>query len=257
MTAWLLLLAALTLWSQSVLAAVDPAQFTYRQQIGSRLSLDLPLHDETGRDTTFRQLFGVRPVILALGYFHCPNLCGVVRADVTDAVLHSDLQSDDYTLVVLSIDTTETAEDASRAEQQDLQRAGAATLHAPWHYLTGDDASIRQVEQDVGFNARFDAAARQFLHPAGLVFLTPDGTISSYLLGVGYQPGDVQAGVRRAQIGAVAQAASPVLLICFHYDPHTGRYTLSILKLLELACALTVATVGGLIALATYRERQS
>jgi protein SCO1/2 len=257
MMAWLLLSAVLTLWSQSGWAAVDPTQFIYRQQIGNRLSLDLPLHDETGRDTTLRHLFGARPVILALGYFHCPNLCGVVRADVTDAVLHSGLQSDEYNMVALSIDPAETAKDASAAEQQDRARAGAASLHAPWHYLTGDDASIRQVEQDVGFNARFDAAARQFLHPAGLVFLTPDGTISSYLLGVGYQPGDVQAGVRRAHIGAVAQAASPVLLICFHYDPHTGRYTLSILKVLELACALTVATVGGLIALATYRERQT
>src|SRR5262245_65242761 len=37
---------------------------------------------------------------------------------------------------------------------------------------------------------RFDAETRQFMHPVGIVFSTPSGKISSYLLGVGYQPSD-------------------------------------------------------------------
>jgi protein SCO1/2 len=46
-----------------------------------------------------------------------------------------------------------------------------------------------------------------------------------------------------------------VLLLCFHYDPATGRYTLAVTRLVQLACALTVLTVGGTIALALRRER--
>ena len=37
----------------------------------------------------------------------------------------------------------------------------------------------------------------------------------------------------------------PVLLLCFHIDPTTGRYTLAIMKVLRLAAGLTVLTVGG------------
>jgi protein SCO1 len=46
----------------------------------------------------------------------------------------------------------------------------------------------------------------------------------------------------------------PVLLLCFHYDATTGRYTLSILKLLKLAAALTLITVAGLGAFLFWRE---
>jgi protein SCO1 len=112
------------------------------------------------------------------------------------------------------------------------------------------------VEQSVGFRARFDPALRQFLHPAGLVILTAQGAVSSYLLGVGYRPGDLRAAVTRAGEGGLAKAALPVLLLCFHYDPVTGRYTLAVTRLLQLAAGITVLTLGGTIALALRRERR-
>ena len=50
-------------------------------------------------------LFGGKPLILVLGYFHCPNLCGVVRADLFDALQRvRDEAGRDYSLVALSID---------------------------------------------------------------------------------------------------------------------------------------------------------
>ena len=79
--------------------------------------------------------------------------------------------------------------------------------------------------------------------------------VSSYLLGVGYRPGDMRVAVTRADRGGVAQAALPVLLLCFHYDPATGRYTLAIMKLLRLAAGITVITMGGTLFLAFRRGR--
>jgi protein SCO1/2 len=40
-----------------------------------------------------------------------------------------------------------------------------------------------------------------------------------------------------------------VLLLCFHFDATTGRYTLAIEKVLRLMGLLTVATLGGLMIL--------
>jgi len=74
-------------------------------------------------------------------------------------------------------------------------------------------------------------------------------------LGVGYAPADVRLGVTRADLGSVAAAALPVLLLCYHYDPQTGRYTLAITKLLQLAAAITVLTMAGTLYLAFRRER--
>ena len=111
------------------------------------------------------------------------------------------------------------------------------------------------MEAAVGFHARFDADTKQFLHPAGLVFLSPSGTVSGYLLGVGYQAGDLRAGLVRARTGGIARAVLPVLLLCFHFDPTTGRYTLAIMRLIQVGGALRVLVVGGTIALALRRER--
>ena len=38
----------------------------------------------------------------------------------------------------------------------------------------------------------FDPDLKQFAHPVDIVFATPTGAVSSYLLGVGYQPAAVQ-----------------------------------------------------------------
>ena len=83
----------------------------------------------------------------------------------------------------------------------------------------------------------------------------PTGRVSGYLLGVGYSPGDLALGVTRASKGGIERAATPVLLLCFHFDPTTGRYTLAITKVLQLAGLLTVLTIGALIGLAFRRER--
>ncbi len=107
--------------------------------------------------------------------------------------------------------------------------------------------------QAVGFRSRWDADLQQFLHPTGMVVLTPAGTVSSYALGVGYPAADLRGALLRARDGAVAAAASPVLLLCFHFDPTTGRYTLAVLKLLQLAAGLTVLTIGGVL-LALHRH---
>lgn len=257
MMARVVILAVCLLWGGAAVASPDLAGFAFQQMPGNQVPLDAVLRDAAGQSVRFGELIADRPAILVLGYFHCPTLCGVVRANLMDALSHARVTPARYSLIVLSIDPAETPADALDAERKDTARAGLTSAPASWHYLTGDADQVRLIENAVGFHARFDSQLRQFLHPAGLVVLTAGGTISSYLLGVDYHAGDLDLALTRAGTGGVAKAALPILLLCFHYDPSTGRYSLAIIKLLELACALTVLTVGGLIALAVLRERRS
>lgn len=248
----------LLLWPALTAAATDAWQFAYQQHVGRSIPVHAIFRDETNRRVQLGDLLGGEPVILALGYFHCPNLCGVVRADIVDALSRSGMLSrQDYSLIVVSIDPTETAADAGKARDDDAVRVNLQKPPTGWHYLTGSASDVQKLERDVGFRARYDQRLKMFLHPAGIVLLTPRGTISSYLLGVGYPPGDLRVALTRARQGTVAQAALPVLLLCFHYDPGTGRYSLAIVKLLEIACALTVLALGGTLALAFRRERRT
>jgi protein SCO1/2 len=255
----LLLLAFLIGAAPSSLAEAvsDPLALAYHQRPESQVPMDAPLRDESGRSVDLRTLTAGRPSILALGYFHCPSLCGVVRDDLLSAVSRSGLRaSHDYALIVISIDPTETSNDAATAKRQDMSRYPVPGATQAWHYLTGAQPDVQAIEQSVGFHARYYDQLKQFLHPTGIVFLTPRGVVSGYLLGVGYKPGDVRLGVTRAEDGGIAKAALPVLLLCFHFDPTTGRYTLAIFKVLQLAGAITALTLGGTIALALRRERR-
>lgn len=256
---WLALLFLLILPLRAG-AAPDFSSFAYHQHPGAQLPLDAHFRDESGRDVRLRDLLSAGPAILALVYFHCPNLCGVVQDDLLHALDLSGLKTPaDYSLFAVSIDPTETSADAARAKQSDLARYPTPGADRGWHFLTGDAGSIRRIAQAVGFTDRFDPKLKQFLHPTGIVFLTGAGRVSGYLLGVGYQAGDVTAGVLRARSGGIARAALPILLLCFHFDATTGRYTLAIMRIVRIIGALFLLTVGGLLAvtLALGRRRSS
>ncbi len=248
---WLLLLLAITAMPCRAAPPPDLSGLAFDQHPGAALPLDARFTDHAGRTVDLRSLLGGRPAVLLLGYFHCPSLCGVVRDDALNALAQTGLDTPgEYGVIDISIDPHEGPADAAAARTEDLARYPVPGAAAGWHFLTGDATAVAEV---VGFRSRWDADLQQFLHPTGMVVLTPEGTVSSYALGVGFPAADLRGALLRARDGAVAAAASPVLLLCFHFDPTTGRYTLAVLKLLQLAGGLTVLTIGGVL-LALHRH---
>jgi protein SCO1/2 len=228
----------------------------YKQRPGAMVPLDATLKDESGNGVRLASFINGKPVILALVYFRCPNICGVVQADLFGSLRTSGLRPGrDYSLMAISIDPSETNADATAAKKEALQRYSVVGAEQNWHFLTASDAAIRAIADAVGFGYRFDEELKQFIHPAGVVFLTASGTVSNYLLGVGYEPADLRLAVTRAERGTVASSAMPILLLCFHYDPETGRYSLAITKLLRLFAFLTAMTIAVTLFLAFRRER--
>lgn len=246
----LLLPLAVALAVASAFAAPpDLAGLAFKQHPGAQLPRDAQFRDATGHAVRLGDLLGGGAAILTLAYFHCPNLCGVVREDLFHALELSGLKAGtDYRLIVISIDPHETAADAARAKAADLARHPAPGAERGWRFLTGEPAAVQSVTDAVGFSDRFDPALKQFLHPTGLVFVSAAGRVSGYLLGVGYQAGDVTAGVLRARSGGIARAALPVLLLCFHFDAATGRYTLAVMRIVRVVGLLFVLSLGGLLA---------
>jgi protein SCO1 len=235
---------------------IDPARFSYEQRPGARLPVQLLFRDSDGRVVRLGDLAQGMPLILVPAYLRCPNLCGVVRASLLGALQRADFHAGrDYVLAVLSIDPTETSSEANAAKDNDLSAFAGGRSQTHWHYLTGTAADIAAVTEAVGFRNRFDSQSQQFIHPAGIVFVSAQGVVSNYLLGVGYTPVDVRSALHSAGMGRIAAAAAPLLLICFHFDPTTGRYSLEVLKVLRLAGVLTVLTIAGVVFLLFRKER--
>ena len=241
----------------AALAGADTDGFAWRQHPGAQLPVATVLRDEAGRPAPLVSALGTAPAVLDLGYFHCPSLCGVTRADLL-AALHAGGLSPgrDVSVIAVSIDPAENSADAAGAKRADLAQLPPA-WSAGVHYLTATPAGIAALEQAVGFRATWDPRFKQFMHPAGIVVLTRNGRISSYLLGVGYTAGDMRAAVLRAGDGGIARAALPILLLCFHFDSTTGRYTLAVMKLLRLLGGLTVLMVLGLVWALRRKDRKT
>jgi protein SCO1/2 len=235
--------------------AFDPSRFSYLERPGTGLPGQTLLLDSDERPVSLGDLSRERPLILVPAYFHCANLCGVVRASLLGALRRTELQAGrDYILAVLSIDPHETSADAREAKMADLSAFGSAGAERHWHYLTGSSENIKAVTDAIGFRHRFDPQSKEFVHPAGIVFVTGSGIVSNYLLGVGYTPTDLRSAVRQAGSGRIAAAVSSLLLICFHFDPTTGRYSLEILKSFRLAALLAVLTLAVMLFLLFRRE---
>jgi protein SCO1/2 len=65
----------------------------------------------------------------------------------------------------------------------------------------------------------------------------------------------LQLGLVEASRGRLGSLADHLLLLCYGYDPTTGKYGLLIMSFVRTASVAMVLAIAGFIAAAIYRER--
>jgi protein SCO1/2 len=230
---------------QSSFTTSQLADLSFHQHPGTALPLDTTLTDESGKTVTLGSFFTNRPVVVVLDYLHCKTLCGFVLNDLVRATVQVPLTPGrDYDIVAISIDPHDTPADSRAARDQYLAR----TSHpGGWHFLTGSDASVRHIADTIGFPYLYDASADQYAHPAGITIASPDGRIARYLLGVDYPPLDLRLALTEAAHGTISSPATALLLLCYCYDPATGRYSAQINTALRILGGATVLGIGFMV----------
>jgi protein SCO1/2 len=228
----------------------------FEQRLGESLPLDAVFVDSTGRSLALGDLFGDRPVILALVYFECPMLCNLVLNGAVASLRAVDFDAGtDFDVVAVSFDSRETPELAAGKRASYVRSYGRDDDGAGWHFLTGDSTSIARLTEAVGFRYRYDAERDEFAHSAGVVVATPEGVVSRYFYGIDFPPRDLRLGLVEAADSRIGTLADQVLLFCFHYDPATGRYSLAALNAVRAGGVLTVAALVIFVLGALRRER--
>ena len=228
------------------------------QRLNEQVPLDLMFRDETGKSVRLGDYFGNKPVILALVYYRCPMLCtltlnGLVR---TMRVMPFDV-GDQYAVVTVSFDPHETPALAAAKKGEYLAHYARPGGAAGWHFLTGEESSIRRLTEAVGFHYNYDPQSGQYAHTTGLVVVTPQGKIARYFYGVEVSPRDLRLSLVEASANKIGSRVDEILLFCFHYDPATGKYGWEIVRIIQFAGAVTVLVLGSFIAVMLLRERES
>lgn len=232
------------------------AQIRFEQKLNSRISLGLSFQDEEGRQVQLSQYFGSKPVLLVLGYYQCPMLCTLVLNGMVESA--ADMKwsiGREFEVVDISISPNETPLLAAAKKRTYLKRYGRSQAAQGWHFLTGNEQSIRQLADEVGFRYAYDPASKQYAHPSGLVVLTPEGKVSKYLFGVTYAPKDLFAALSDASTSRVGSPIQQLILLCFHYNPITGKYSGLIVVILRLLGLATILGLAGLIMALVRRGR--
>lgn len=237
-------LAALLATNASAYSSLPPAitrELRFHQHPGATLPLDTSFHDAEGRTVRLRDFFSDKPVIVVLEYLRCRGLCGTVLRDAVRAVSRVPLMpGQDYEVVAISIDPRDTPADARHARDEYL----SGSRPAGWHFLTGARSDIDAVATAVGFPFHYDPQIDQYAHPAGITVVTAQGVIARYLLGVGYRPLDVRLALSEAARQRISSPVADLLLLCYCYDPGTGRYSFAITNITRCLCLITVLGLG-------------
>jgi protein SCO1 len=225
-------------------------------QLGKTIPLDLVFTDADGKLVRLGDYIRDRPVILHLVYYQCPMLCQLSRDGLLKTLDVMKLKTgEDFSVITVSFDPREGPEMSARARQVAAERFGREAVDRGWTFLTGNEPSIRQLCDSVGFRYQFDEAKGQYAHAAGIFVLTPAGTVSHYLSGVEYSPRDLRLSIVEASQEKVGTLADQVLLLCYMYDPTTGKYGLAIMNILRTAGAVTIVGMALAVGLMLRHER--
>lgn len=227
-------------------------------KIGTMVDRNLEFVDERGYPFTLHQMFpGEQPVVLMLGYYSCPAMCGQVLDAALYALGQVELEpGDDYRMLCVSINPEETPEIAANRKDTFAPRLAKTGVDDAWHLLVGDEANTKALADNLGFNFYWSEATSQYAHPPSLMFLTPEGKLSRVIVNTYFEPEDVRLALVEASEGKLGTFWDQVKLNCMTFDPRTNSYTVTAMTLMRIGGAVTVVALGLMIWLMLRRERR-
>jgi protein SCO1 len=235
-----------------------PGKVGITQKLNAQLPLDLMVRDESGSVHRLGDYFkSGRPVLLNFVYFRCPMLCSVMLDDLTNAL--TELKFDvgkEFDVITVSIDPRDMPEKAASKKETMVKRYGRPGAWEGWHFLTAHESAIKQLTGTVGFEYAYDIKTDQFAHGTTLLVITPDGRVSRYLNGFEYKPRDLRLALVEASQRKIGTVSDTLLLLCFHYDPATGKYSRTVMNIVRAGGAATIVSLAGFILIMLRSERK-
>jgi protein SCO1 len=242
-----------------VTVQIKPEDVAIEAKPGAQFPMDATFTDDTGRSVTVRDYAkSGRPIVLQIGYFGCPMLCGATSQGLVDALKISKLAvGKEIEVVYVSIDPRETPDLAANKKASFIAALGQPDAASGFHLLVGTDDQIHRVTDAMGFKYLWIESQRQFAHSAGVFILTPDGRLSQFLEGVAFNPDTFRLASVEASSGHIGTAKERFMLFtCLKYDEKSGKYVLGAIKLMRLGGVFTILAIGSTIGTLLWREHR-
>ena len=226
-----------------------------QQKLDNQLPLHLKFRDEYGQEVTLGKYFeSKKPVLLAPVYYRCPMLCTQIMSGLEGALRAVTFNpGQDFEIVAFSFDPKDSPETALAKKEMYMKRYRRPDTKNGWHFLTGDEESIKALTAALGYGYQYDPKTDQYAHASGVMIATPQGRLSKYFYGVEYSPRDLRLGLVEASENKIGNPVDALLLFCFHYDPATGKYGAVAMNMIRFAGA-AFTLIGGTFLLIMFRR---
>ena len=196
------------------------------ERLGESLPAGLVFRNHLGKEVALQDLLdGERPTILTFNYASCPQLC-VLQLDGFISTLNkidSWQVGKQFQILTISLDPHETKEMAQRIRDRVLTSYSASSKEG-WHFLRGDEVSIRAAANAVGFRYNYVEDVKEYAHAAAITLLDPKGQIARYLYGIEYPPSTLRLSLAETADSKFVSTVDALILRCFVYDASSGTF---------------------------------
>ena len=197
--------------------------------LGNRLRRETVLTDAAGKDVRVGDLLG-KPLILLMSYYGCDGSCPTMNRELATVLAKVErfTLGKDYRVLTVSFDARDTPALASKflAEAAGVPEA----MRGGWTHAIVKGGDVRGFAEEVGFRFFWSDAAKAFMHPNVLVFLTPEGRVARYIYGTRMDAATLQLALTDADWERISESAAVFDMMtgaCYSYNYAEGRYQLN------------------------------
>jgi len=198
-----------------------------------------------------------KSTVIALVYYECPGICSPLLEGVADVITRAKIDlGTEYQVFTISFDPTEKPKLAKDKKSNYAKLVKNKDVTNGWTWFTGDSTNVTNLLNSLGYKVKKEG--QEFIHPAALIVLSPDGKITRYLHGTYFLPFDLKMAVIEASQGRSGPTINKVLQYCFSYDPEGKKYVINITKVSgSLIIFLAISMFLGLAFSKKNRKRKS
>lgn len=240
-------------------SVVDPGimQIDEPTYLGARLPGDTAFIDSQGQPFMLKDMLG-KPVILLLSYFGCDGTCPTMNVELakTLAKVQRFRLGADYRVLTVSFDPRDSAKTAAAFLSQ--LDAIPPAMRSGWRHAVLPDHRAEGFAGSVGFRFFWSDAAKAFMHPNVLVFLTPEGRVARYIYGTRMDADTIEKAIIDADWDRIANSNAVFDMLtgaCFSYNYTEGRYQPNYALLAGIGSLLSGISLMALGSWVFWRKR--
>jgi protein SCO1 len=243
---------------RSVTVDASIMQIDEPRYLGSRLRAETVLTDSEGREFALGDLLG-KPMILLLSYYGCDGTCPTMNTELAKVLAKVDQYEigKDYRVLTVSFD----ARDSDQTAAGFLAKTGGVpeSMRSGWRHAVLKNRDVEGFAGDIGFKFFWSEAAKAFLHPNVLVFLTPEGRVARYIYGTRMDARTIELALTDADWDRIADTVAVFDILvgaCFSYNYTEGRYQPNYGQLIGIGSFLLGLSMMGFGAWAYRRGKR-